>query len=177
MTSERPPGCSRPRARAHSEWSRHDQVVQGTDGVSALINLALLTGNFGKPGAGVNALRGQNNVQGAAHMGCEPRTLPGGIPLDEGTSAFEALWQRSIPHSRGLHQLEMLSAASAGRLKALWAVGYDVLLSNPNAHETARALDQLDVVIIQDLFMTGRPDGSARSFCPPAPRSRKTAHS
>ncbi len=128
--------------------------VQGTDGVSALINLALLTGNFGKPGAGVNALRGQNNVQGAAHMGCEPHTLPGGISLEEGTSAFEALWQRSIPRSRGLHQLEMLSAASAGRLKALWAIGYDVLLSNPNAHETARALDQLDVVIVQDLFMT-----------------------
>ncbi len=91
--------------------------VQGTDGVSALINLALLTGNFGKAGAGVNALRGQNNVQGAAHMGCEPRTLPGGIPLEKGTSAFEALWQRSIPRSHGLHQLEMLSAAKAGTLR------------------------------------------------------------
>ena len=51
--------------------------VQGTDGVTALINLALLTGNVGKPGAGVNALRGQNNVQGAAHMGCDPGALPG----------------------------------------------------------------------------------------------------
>ena len=128
--------------------------VQGTDGVSALINLALLTGNFGKAGAGVNALRGQNNVQGAAHMGCEPRTLPGGIPLDKGASVFEALWQRSIPRSHGLNQLEMLSAAKAGTLRALWVIGYDVLLSNPNAHETARALGQLDVVIVQDLFMT-----------------------
>ncbi len=54
--------------------------VQGTDGVMALVNLALLTGNVGKPGAGVNPLRGQNNVQGAAHMGCDPGVLPGSMP-------------------------------------------------------------------------------------------------
>ena len=58
--------------------------VQGTDTVMALVNLALLTGNLGRPGAGVNPLRGQNNVQGAAHMGCEPRNLTGMVPLDEG---------------------------------------------------------------------------------------------
>ncbi|RPI55753.1 MAG: formate dehydrogenase subunit alpha [Acidobacteria bacterium] len=128
--------------------------VQGTDGVTALINLALLTGNFGKPGAGVNALRGQNNVQGAAHMGCEPKTLPGGISIEDGRHAFETLWHASIPRTHGLHQLEMLSAARSGDLKALWAIGYDVLLSNPNARETARALGAMDLVIVQDLFMT-----------------------
>ena len=64
--------------------------VQGTDGVMALINLALLTGNLGKPGSGVNPLRGQNNVQGAAHMGCEPDSLPGSIPLEEGRAAVRA---------------------------------------------------------------------------------------
>ena len=128
--------------------------VQGTDGASALINLALLTGNFGKPGSGVNPLRGQNNVQGAAYMGCEPRTLPGGTPLEQGRRVFEDLWHSPIPHRPGLHQLQMLESAAAGRLKALWAIGYDVLLSNPNASHTARALDALDVVIVQDMFMT-----------------------
>jgi formate dehydrogenase major subunit len=128
--------------------------VQGTDGVTALINLALLTGNIGKPGSGVNPLRGQNNVQGAAHMGCEPATLPGAIGLQAGRTGFERLWETPLPSHRGMHLLEMLSAARAGRLKALWAIGYDVLLTNPNAHETRKALAALELIVIQDLFMT-----------------------
>ena len=128
--------------------------VQGTDAVSALINLALLTANFGKPGSGVNALRGQNNVQGAAIMGCEPRTLAGGTPIEQGRNLFEDVWRSPMPRSRGLHQLQMLDSAAAGGMKALWAIGYDVLLSNPNASHTARALKALDVVIVQDMFMT-----------------------
>jgi formate dehydrogenase major subunit len=128
--------------------------VQGTDGVTALINLALLTGNVGKPGAGVTALRGQNNVQGAAHMGCEPATLPGGAPLDATRGTFERLWGEAIPAPRGLNETEMLDAARAGRLKALWVIGYDVLLTNANARETARAFAAIDFVVVQDLFMT-----------------------
>ena len=86
--------------------------VQGTDGVSALINLALLTGNVGKPGAGVNALRGQNNVQGAAHMGCEPATLPGGVPLENGTRRLRARsGQRRSRARAGCTEIEMLDAA------------------------------------------------------------------
>ena len=74
--------------------------VQGTDGVSALINLALLTGNIGQPGSGVNALRGQNNVQGAAHMGCEPALLPGSVGARRrDASAFERLWGARHPAS------------------------------------------------------------------------------
>jgi formate dehydrogenase major subunit len=128
--------------------------VQGTESVCALINLALLTGNIGKPGAGVNALRGQNNVQGAAHMGCEPATLPGAVPLDTARGAFEHLWGTAIPRERGLNEIEMLDAARAGRLKALWVIGYDVLLTNANAHDTARAFASMDFVVVQDLFMT-----------------------
>jgi formate dehydrogenase major subunit len=128
--------------------------VQGTDGESALINLALLTGNFGKPGTGVNPLRGQNNVQGAAHMGCEPQTLPGGIPLEQGRHAFEQLWRTPLPRAQGLHQLQMLNHAATQHLRALWTIGYDLLVSNPNASMTADALSALDFVIIQDLFMT-----------------------
>jgi formate dehydrogenase major subunit len=128
--------------------------VQGTDGVTALINLALLTGNIGKPGSGINALRGQNNVQGAAHMGCEPSTLPGGESLDTAAGRFERLWGTAVPREGGLNAMEMLDAVGAKRLKALWVIGYDVLLSNPNARETARALASMDFVVVQDLFMT-----------------------
>jgi formate dehydrogenase major subunit len=128
--------------------------VQGTESVCALINLALLTGNLGKAGAGVNPLRGQNNVQGAAHMGCEPSLLPGSIDLNAGRVAFEALWSKPVPQARGLNAIEMLTAAQAGRVKALWVIGYDVLLSHPNARHTARSLGALDFVVVQDLFMT-----------------------
>jgi formate dehydrogenase major subunit len=136
--------------------------VQGTDGVMALINLALLTGNLGKPGGGVSPLRGrgQNNVQGAAHMGCEPGTLPGSMPIDEGRPAFEHQWGESLPHVRGLNLIEMMDAAVAGRLKALWAIGYDVFLTNPNGTETGRALKSLELVIVQDLFL----NETAREF-------------
>jgi formate dehydrogenase major subunit len=128
--------------------------VQGTDAVGALINLALLTGNIGKRGSGVNALRGQNNVQGAAHMGCEPATLPGGARLESARGAFESLWRAPVPATRGLNAIEMLDAARAGRLKSLWVIGYDVLLTNANARDTARAFAEMDFVVVQDLFLT-----------------------
>jgi formate dehydrogenase major subunit len=128
--------------------------VQGTDGVTALINLALLTGNLGRPGSGINPLRGQNNVQGAAHMGCEPGLLTGSMPIAAGRQAFEERWEMSLPSSKGLNLMQMLDAARDGSLKGLWAVGYDILLTNPNVAETARALRALDLVIVQDLFLT-----------------------
>jgi formate dehydrogenase major subunit len=134
--------------------------VQGTEGVMALINLALLTGNFGKRGGGVNPLRGQNNVQGAAHMGCDPAVLPGGTPIDEGRETFEAHWGAPVPATRGLNLMQMMDEAVAGRLKGLWAIGYDVLLTNPNAAQTARALKSLELVIVQDLFL----NETAREF-------------
>jgi formate dehydrogenase major subunit len=127
--------------------------VQGTEGVMCLVNLALLTGNFGKPGTGVNPLRGQNNVQGSAHMGCEPGNLTGFVPLEQGRDLFEAEWRAPVPRSTGMNLLQMLDAAAAGRLKALWAIGYDVALTNPNASATRAALARLDLVIVQDLFL------------------------
>jgi formate dehydrogenase major subunit len=140
--------------------------VQGTDGVTALINLALLTGNVGKPGTGVNPLRGQNNVQGAAHMGCDPGVLPGSIALEQGREAFEAIWGVPLPTTRGLHLLDMMDAALAGRVKGLWAIGYDVLLTNPNTTETLRALRSLDLVIVQDMFLTETARECATVFLP-----------
>jgi formate dehydrogenase major subunit len=140
--------------------------VQGTDGVTALINLALLTGNVGKRGAGVNPLRGQNNVQGAAHMGCDPAVLPGSVPLEQGRHAFERRWGGPLPAAGGLHMLEMMDAATDGRLKALWAIGYDVLLTNANRAGTARALKALDLVIVQDLFLTDTARECGTVFLP-----------
>jgi formate dehydrogenase major subunit len=126
---------------------------QGTEGVMCLINLALLTGNFGKPGSGVNPLRGQNNVQGAAHMGCEPGNLTGMLALDEGRTLLEEIWRAPVPDAKGLDLMQMIDAASDGKLKALWAIGYDIALTNPDANATAQSLKSLDFVIVQDMFL------------------------
>ncbi|MGE0102386.1 MAG: formate dehydrogenase subunit alpha [Blastocatellales bacterium] len=127
--------------------------TQGTEGVMALSNLSLLTGNIGIPGGGVNPMRGQNNVQGSAHMGCEPAHLTGYVGLDAGRQAFESVWKSPLPSTRGLNMMEMMDAMRDGRVKALWTIGYDILLTNANASSTRQALDNLELVIIQDLFM------------------------
>jgi formate dehydrogenase major subunit len=142
--------------------------LQGTEGVMTLINLALLTGNIGKPGAGINPLRGQNNVQGAAHMGCEPGLLPGSQDLESAGERFEALWGAPIPRRRGLSLMGMMDAAANGGLKALWAYGYDIYLTLPGAAATARALGGLDLVIVQDLFLNETARAFGTVFLPAA---------
>lgn len=134
--------------------------TQGTEGVMGLVNLALITGNLGKRGTGVNPLRGQNNVQGAAHMGCDPGILTGSIAVEEGRPLFESVWKTEIPSRKGFSQLQMMDAARDGRLKALWVIGYDVFLSNANAKETAAAFENMELVIVQDMFM----NETAREF-------------
>jgi formate dehydrogenase major subunit len=142
--------------------------IQGTEGVMCLVNLALLTGNIGKPGAGINPLRGQNNVQGAAHMGCDPGILTGSVSLKEGHELVSAAWQAALPFTKGLNLLQMLDAAEDGRFKALWAIGYDIVLTNANADSTRRALERMELVIVQDMFLneTARQFGSV--FLPAA---------
>lgn len=140
--------------------------VQGTEGVMALVNLALLTGNLGRRGAGINPLRGQNNVQGAAHMGCDPGILTGSVSLADGRPAFEAVWKSKLPEKKGLNLLEMMDAALDGSLKSLWVMGYDVLLTNPNVNETRRAMAALELVIVQDLFLTETAREFAHVFLP-----------
>lgn len=142
--------------------------VQGTDAVTCLVNLALLTGNLGKPGAGVNPLRGQNNVQGAAHMGCEPARLTGFAPLEAARPRFEAAWGAALPAAPGLALPAMIDAARAGTLRALWVIGYDVLLTSPAAGETAAALARLEHVVVQDLFLTETARAAGTVFLPAA---------
>lgn len=136
--------------------------VQGTEGVMCLVNLALLTGNIGRPNAGVNPLRGQNNVQGAAHMGCDPGILAGSVSLRDGRDLFSSVWRATVPTKRGLNLLDMLDAAADGKFKALWAIGYDIFLTNANADSTRRALERMELVIVQDMFLneTAREFGS-----------------
>lgn len=126
--------------------------TQGTEGVMAIADLALLTGNLGRPGSGVNPLRGQNNVQGSAHMGCEPGHLTGYATVEAGRERHEAVWGAPLPTTPGLDLMQMIDAAAAGHLKALWAIGYDILLTNPDAATTRRALENLELLIVQDPF-------------------------
>jgi len=142
--------------------------VQGTEGVMALVNLALLTGNLGKPGTGMNPLRGQNNVQGAAHMGCDPAILTGSVAIEERRSLFEGVWRAPIPRRRGLNLMAMMDEALAGRLKALWVIGYDVLPTLANMNATRRALAKLEWVIVQDLFMTKTARAAGNVLLPAA---------
>ena len=141
---------------------------QGTEGVMCLINLALITGNIGRPGSGVNPLRGQNNVQGSAMMGCDPSVLTGGAPIAAAREAFEAVWHAAIPERRGLHLMQMIDAASARELKALWVMGYDVFFTNPQADATRAALSHLDFVVVQDLFLNETARAFASVFLPAA---------
>jgi formate dehydrogenase major subunit len=142
--------------------------TQGTEGVMCLVNLALLTGNIGKPGTGINPLRGQNNVQGAAHMGCDPGILTGSVSLHDARPLFEGVWHALVPQARGLNMLEMMDAAEAGKLKALWAIGYDIALTNANTAATERGLRSLDLVIVQDLFLNETARRFASVFLPAA---------
>jgi len=140
--------------------------LQGTEGVMALCNLALLTGNLGIEGSGINPLRGQNNVQGSAHMGCEPNHLAGYVPIAAGREKAERLWGQPIPDQSGLTLMQMIDAAAAGQFKGLWAIGYDVLDTNANASATRHAMSQMDFVVVQDLFLNETAKEFGHVFLP-----------
>jgi formate dehydrogenase major subunit len=142
--------------------------IQGTEGIMALVNLALITGNIGKPGTGINPLRGQNNVQGAPHMGSEPKLLAGYVPLTEARERFEQAWQVKLPTNPGINMIEMMDAADAGKLKVLWAIGYDIVMTNPNMHFTRRAMERLELVIVQDIFINETAKEFGDVFLPAA---------
>jgi formate dehydrogenase major subunit len=128
----------------------------GSHGVMALVNLALATGNIGRPGTGINPLRGQNNVQGASDVGCLPTYFSGYQPLDD--PQLGVLHQRTtgrpLPTKRGMKTPDMWDAALAGRLKALWIVGYDVAQTDPNLTKVRQALRKLEFLVVHDLFLS-----------------------
>jgi formate dehydrogenase alpha subunit len=133
------------------------QSSHGVDNVQALANLALLTGNFGKPGAGVNPLRGQNNVQGACDMGGLPNVITGyQSVIDENIRAkFENAWQTpvKIPPKPGLTLTEMMHGILDGRIKALYIMGENPILSDPNTNHVREALSEIEFLVMQDIFL------------------------
>lgn len=132
------------------------QHSHGTDNVLATSNLALLTGNVGRPFCGVNPLRGQNNVQGACDMGALPVVFPGyqKVADPETRRKFEEAWGVELSGSPGLTLPEMMTAAHEGRLKAVYVVGENPVLSEADASHAREALEKLDFLVVQDIFLT-----------------------
>jgi len=133
------------------------QSSHGVDNVQALANLALLTGNFGKPGSGVNPLRGQNNVQGACDMGGLPNVITGYQSVVDETvrTKFENAWQTNvkIPPKPGLTITELMNGILDGRIKALYIMGENPMLSDPNMNHVKEALHQIEFMVSQDIFL------------------------
>lgn len=128
---------------------------QGSSTVIAIANLAMATGNIGRPGVGVNPLRGQNNVQGACDMGSFPHELPGyrHISGAEVRQMFETAWNTKLDPEPGLRINNMLDAALDGSFKGIYIQGEDILQSDPNTAHVAAGLEAMDCVIVHDLFL------------------------
>ncbi|MBA7663176.1 putative formate dehydrogenase [subsurface metagenome] len=132
------------------------QHSHGTDNVLATANLAMLTGNMGKPSTGVNPLRGQNNVQGACDLGALPNVYPGYQPVANPAikEKFETAWNCSLEATPGLTLTEIFDAAGEGRIKAIYLVGENPALSDPDAKHIWEALGKLELLVVQDVFLS-----------------------
>jgi formate dehydrogenase alpha subunit len=132
-------------------------ITQHTNGIHnahALLNLSLVAGQLGRPGSGISPLRGQNNVQGCGDSGCIPTNLPGYQTYEPRTLArFEAAWQASLPGTPGKVVTDMVEAFFTGEIRAMYVVGENPLLSEPDLHHAEKAFGQLDFLVVQDLFM------------------------
>ncbi|MGH7320026.1 MAG: formate dehydrogenase subunit alpha, partial [Candidatus Rokuibacteriota bacterium] len=130
------------------------QHVNGTANAHALLNLSLLTGQLGRPGNGISPLRGQNNVQGCGDAGCIPTNLPGYQHyVPETLARFERAWGVRPPADAGLVVTEMVEGCLSGTMRALYVVGENPLLSEPDLTHATKALQQLDFLVVQDLFL------------------------
>lgn len=129
---------------------------QGTFTVMQIADLALLTGNIGRRGVGVNPLRGQNNVQGLADMGVQPHQGAGYLDVTnpEYIKKYEEFYNCKLPNYVGYKIPQMYDAAIEGKLKALWIMGEDVAQTDPNTNHVIKALESLDLLVVQELFMT-----------------------
>ncbi len=133
------------------------QHSHGTDNVKSLANLAMLCGHMGKPGTGVNPLRGQNNVQGACDMGGLPNVYTGYQPVSDLAIAkkMEEAWGvKDLPTKPGLTVTEMIPKAHAGELKALYIIGENPLVSDPDLNHAEASIKHLDFLVVQDIFLT-----------------------
>lgn len=129
---------------------------QGTYTVMLIADLAMITGNIGRRGVGVNPLRGQNNVQGAADMGCQPHQGAGYLDVTNAANhqLYEDFYHASIPSHIGYKIPQMYDAALNGKLKVLWLMGEDNVQTDPNTQHVKSALSKLDLLVVQEIFMT-----------------------
>jgi formate dehydrogenase alpha subunit len=132
------------------------QHTHGTDNVMAVANLSMLTGNIGKPGSGVNPLRGQNNVQGACDMGALPNVYSGYQSVADQImkEKFEAAWGASLNPRPGKTLTEIIPAAYEGQIKAIYLMGENPSLSDPDASHVREALRRLEFFVVQDIFLS-----------------------
>lgn len=132
------------------------QHTTGTDNVLSLANLAMLTGNVGKESTGVNPLRGQNNVQGACDLGALPNVYPGyqSVEDDKINEKFQNAWGAELSNKKGLTVVEIMHGIEEGKIKALYMMGENPALSDPNLNMTRKALDKVDFLVSQDIFLT-----------------------
>jgi formate dehydrogenase alpha subunit len=130
--------------------------ASGTDNVKSIANLAMLCGKLGVAGGGVNPLRGQNNVQGACDMGALFNTLPGysGLQNDDAFDRYEKMWEVKLPRRKGKAATEVWDAILQDEIKGLYVFGEDPVLADPNALHAVAALEKLDLLIVQDIFLT-----------------------
>ncbi len=129
--------------------------AQGSTAVMAIANLAMLTGNIGREGVGVNPLRGQNNVQGSCDMGSFPHEFPGYRHVSDSTvrGQFEAAWGVTLDPEPGLRLPNMFDAAVSGSFKGLYCNGEDIVQSDPNTQHVAAALMAMECIVVQDIFL------------------------
>ena len=132
------------------------QHVHGTDNARCLITLCLITGHVGRPGAGLHPLRGQNNVQGASDAGLIPMVYPDYHPVEkaEFKDAMEEFWGTELDPRRGLTVVEIMNAINAGEIKAMYIMGENPAMSDPDQHHARQALASLECLVVQDIFMT-----------------------
>jgi formate dehydrogenase alpha subunit len=132
------------------------QHTTGTDNVKAVANLAMAAGHIGRPGTGVNPLRGQNNVQGACDMGALPNVLTGYQPVADPSvrDRFGQHWGLPVPETPGITVVEMIDAAARGAIKAMYIVGENPMLTDPDTGYVRKALDALQFLVVQDIFLT-----------------------
>ncbi len=128
---------------------------QGSTTVMAIANLAMATGNIGRPGVGVNPLRGQNNVQGSCDMGSFPHELPGyrHVSEDATRDIFEKMWNVTLDNEPGLRIPNMLDAAVEGSFRGIYIQGEDILQSDPDTKHVAAGLAAMECVVVHDLFL------------------------
>lgn len=128
----------------------------GTFTIMQITDLAMITGNIGRRGVGVNPLRGQNNVQGAADMGCQPHQGAGYLDVTDPAihNKYETFYGAKLPDYIGLKIPQMYEAAHAGKLKCMWVMGEDMAQTDPNTHYVVSAIEKLELFVVQELFMT-----------------------